>query len=65
MTLKMRTRSLTCSEPFSLSQRYIYTCLEEIHPLVQKIFHLQDYDTEEVNVTKIESALKFVTMIYL
>ena len=33
----------------------IYPCkFEEIHPMVQKIFHLQDYDLEnEVKVTKI------------
>ena len=39
--------------------------LRKIHPLVQKIFYLQDYDLEnEVKVTKILSALKLVTVIY-
>ena len=38
----------------------------EIHPLVQKIFHLQEYDIEnEIKVTKIKSALKPVSLIYL
>ena len=40
--------------------------LKKIHPLVQKIFHLQDYELEnEVKVTKILTVLKLVTMMYL
>ena len=53
MTLKMRSRSPKYNQLLSLSQSYIYVSLEEIHPLVQKIFHLQDYDlVKEVKVTK-------------
>ena len=53
MILKMRSRSLKSNQHFSLSQWYIYASLKKIYPLVQKIFHLQDYDLEnEVKVTK-------------
>ena len=32
---------------------YIYANLEKIHPVVQKIFHLKDYDLKnEVTVTE-------------
>ena len=38
---------------------------EEIHPLVQKLCYLQDYDLKnEVMVTKILSALKLVIVLY-
>ena len=38
----------------------------EIHPLVQKIFHIQEIALEhEAKVTKMKSAIKPATMIYL
>ena len=36
-----------------ISMIYIYASLKNINPMVQKIFHLLDYDLEnEVNATK-------------
>ena len=66
LTLKMRLWSPKSNQLLSLSQSYIFASLKKIHSLVQKIFHLQDYDLEnEVKVNKILSALEFVTIIYL
>ena len=66
MTSKMRSRSPKSNQLLSLSQWYIESSLKKIHPLVQKIFYLQDCDFEnEVKVTKVYSALKLVTMIYV
>ena len=54
MTLKMMSMSQNSSQLLSLSQWYIDASLKKIHPLVQKIFYLKDYDLEnEVKVTKI------------
>ena len=54
MTLEMRSRSPESTKVLSLSQWYMDASLKKIHPLVQKIFYLQDYDIEhEVKVTKI------------
>ena len=40
-----------CNQLLSFSQWYIYADLEKIHPLVQKLFRLQDSDPEnEVQV---------------
>ena len=40
--------------------------MKKIHPLVQVIFYLQDFDLEnEVNVTKSKSALKLAPVTYL
>ena len=44
---------------------YIYVSLKKIHPLVQEIPYIQDYDLENgVKVTKTLLCLKPVTMIY-
>ena len=51
MTLKMTSRSPKSSQLLSLPQSHIDASLK-IHPLVQKIFHIQDYDLEN-EVTKI------------
>ena len=49
-----------------MSQSYIYARLKKIDPLVHKIFHFQEYDLEnEVKVTKIYTAFKYVTVIFL
>ena len=49
----MRSRSPKYNQLLSLSQSYIYANLMKINPLVQKIFHLQEYNLEnEVKVTK-------------
>ena len=54
MTLKMKSRSPKSNQLLSLSQWYIYASLKKICSLVQKIFHLQDYDREnKVKATKI------------
>ena len=53
MTLKKGARSPKSNQLLSLSQ-YVNASLKKIRLLVQKIFHLQDYDLEnEVKVTKI------------
>ena len=66
MTLKMGSMSSKCNPLISLSQWYIYAGLEKIHPVVQKLLCFKDFDPEnEVKITKISSALKFVTSIYL
>ena len=46
MTIKMRSRPLKFIQLLRLSQRYISASFEKIHPLIQKLFHLQDYDFE-------------------
>ena len=65
MTLKLRSRSLKSNQLLSLSQWYIFVSLKTIHPLVQEISYIQDYDLEnKVKVTKTLLCLKPVTMIY-
>ena len=62
----MRSRSPKSNQLLSLSQWYINASLKKIHPLVQKIVYFQDFGLEnEAKVTKIYSALKLVTTIYL
>ena len=54
MTLKIRSRPLNSNQNLTLSQWYIYASLKTINPLIQKIFHLQNYDLEnEDKVNKI------------
>ena len=66
MTFKVWPRSPKSNCHLSLSQGYSYARLEEIYPLDQTIFYFNDHDLEnEVNATKIESALKFVSMAYI
>ena len=61
----MRLRSPKANQLLSLPQWYVYASFKKIHLLVQKIFHLQDYDLEnEVKATKDKTYHKPVTMIY-
>ena len=65
VTLKMRSRSVKSNQLLSLSKCYIYVSLEKIHPLLQEIFYIQEYDLENgVKVTKNFRCLKSVTTIY-
>ena len=65
VTLKMRSRSLKSNQLLSLSYWYIYVSLETIHPLIQEISYIQDYDLKNrVKVTKIFTCLNSVTIIY-
>ena len=46
VTLKMRSRSPKSNKLLRLSKWYSYVSLEKIHPLVQEISYIQDYDLE-------------------
>ena len=44
----------------------MYVSLEKIHPLIQEISYIQDFDLENrVKVTKIKSTLQIVLEVYL
>ena len=73
MTFKIRSRSPKLNQLLRLSQRYIQANLVEFHHLhvVHDISRVQEFVTlillylqNKVKVTKTESALKFVKMIY-
>ena len=52
VTLKMKS-SLKTNQLLSLSKWYIYVSLEKVHPLVQEISYIQDYDLENrVKITQ-------------
>ena len=51
--MKMRSSLPKPNQLLSLPQWYMNASLKKIHALVQKTFHLQDYDLDnEVKVTK-------------
>ena len=53
VTVKMRSRSPESNQLLSLSQWYICVSVKKIHPLVQEISYIQDYDLENgVKVTQ-------------